>query len=168
VIELTVNGTTHRFEGDPETPLLWYLRDELGLVGTRFGCGAALCGCCTVHIRDQAARSCCITIGDVEGRPIKTIEGLGAAEPHALQKAWIELDVPQCGYCQSGQLMQAAALLLANPDPSDRDIDEAMSGNICGCGTYPKIRSAIKNAARELAGREDRSEVEPSAGRTMR
>ncbi len=147
MIELVINGESHRFEGDPETPLLWVLRDELGLMGTRFGCGAALCGCCTVHVGAEAARSCSITVGDLAGKSVTTIEGLGQHGPHALQTAWIELDVPQCGYCQSGQIMQAAALLAATPHPTDSDIDDAMSGNICRCGTYPRIRAAIKQAA---------------------
>jgi isoquinoline 1-oxidoreductase subunit alpha len=150
MIKLTVNGAPHEFDGDPDTPLLWYLRDEIGLTGTRFGCGAALCGCCTVHVDDQATRSCSIRIGELDGRAVKTIEGLGARGLHVLQQAWIELDVPQCGYCQSGQLMQAAALLAGNPNPSDIDIDEAMSGNICRCGTYLQIRAAIKQAAAKL------------------
>ena len=143
---LTINGVAYHFDGDPETPLLWYLRDEIGLTGTRFGCGAALCGCCTVHIDDAATRSCSITVGELEGRSVRTIEDLGTKNLHVLQQAWIELDVPQCGYCQSGQLMQAAALLAANSDPSDDDIDEAMSGNICRCGTYLRIKAAIKRA----------------------
>ena len=126
---------------------MWYLRDELGLTGTRFGCGAGLCGACTVHVDDRATRSCCITLGDLEGTQIRTIEGLTEEGPHRLQEAWIDLDVPQCGYCQSGQIMQAAALLAVNSTPNDRDIDEAMSGNICRCGTYPRIRTAIKQAA---------------------
>jgi isoquinoline 1-oxidoreductase subunit alpha len=147
MVELTVNKTPHRFEGDPDLPLLWYLRDELGLMGTRLGCGAALCGCCTVHVDGEAVRSCNITLGDLQGKSISTIEGLSANGPHPLQQAWIELQVPQCGYCQSGQLMQAAALLATNGDPSDEDIEQAMSGNICRCGTYPRIRAAIKQAA---------------------
>ena len=144
---LTINGLMHRYDGDPDLPLLWYLRDELGLTGTRFGCGASLCGCCTVHVDQVATRSCCVTLGELEGAVITTIEGLGANGLHPLQTAWIELDVPQCGYCQSGQIMQAAALLAVNDRPSDQDIDEAMSGNICRCGTYPRIRAAIKQAA---------------------
>ena len=147
MIQLTVNGDPYRFDGDPDTPLLWYLRDELGLMGTRFGCGAALCGCCTVHVGQNAARSCSITVGDLDGKSVLTIEGLSRNGPHVLQKAWIDLDVPQCGYCQSGQIMQAAALLAATPNPTDSDIDDAMSGNICRCGTYPRIRAAIKQAA---------------------
>ena len=153
MVELSINGTKHRFDGDPMTPLLWYLRDDLGLMGTRFGCGAALCGCCTVHVGADATRSCSVFMSDLDGASITTIEGLGASGPHPLQKAWIDLDVPQCGYCQSGQLMQAAALLAANPQPSDSEIDEAMSGNICRCGTYPRIRAAIKQVAAESSGR---------------
>ena len=145
--ELTVNGTRHRFDGDPQTPLLWYLRDELALSGTRFGCGAGLCGCCTVHIDGAAARACAVAVGDIDGKAVTTIEGLGGNFLHPLQKAWIDLDVPQCGYCQSGQIMQAAALLAGNPAPTDPDIDDAMSGNICRCGTYPRIRAAIKAVA---------------------
>lgn len=147
-MNLTVNGVSHAYDGDPEQPLLWYLRDELGLTGTRFGCGAGLCGACTVHVDGAATRSCCITLGELAGGAVKTIEGLTAEGPHPLQMAWIDLDVPQCGYCQSGQIMQAAALLAVNDKPSDRDIDEAMSGNICRCGTYPRIRAAIEQVAR--------------------
>lgn len=150
MIELSINHVQHRFDGDPDTPLLWYLRDEIGLMGTRFGCGAALCGCCTVHIDNEAARSCSVTVGDLNGKSVVTIEGLGAGGLHVLQKAWIEFDVPQCGYCQSGQIMQAAALLANNSDPTDADIDEAMSGNICRCGTYLRIRAAIRQAAQNL------------------
>ncbi len=145
--ELTVNGTRHRFDGDKLTPLLWYLRDELALSGTRFGCGAGLCGCCTVHIDGAAARACSVAVGDIDGKVVTTIEGLGGNVLHPLQKAWVQLDVPQCGYCQSGQIMQAAALLAGNPAPTDPDIDDAMSGNICRCGTYPRIRAAIKAVA---------------------
>lgn len=147
MIELAVNGVRHRFEGDPATPLLWFLRDELGLTGTRFGCGAGLCGCCTVHIGTDAARSCSVALSDLNGATITTIEGLGVDGLHPLQRAWIDHAVPQCGYCQSGQLMQAAALLAQKPHPTDADIDEAMSGNLCRCGTYPRIRAAIKQAA---------------------
>jgi isoquinoline 1-oxidoreductase subunit alpha len=162
---LTINNKTHVFDGDPDTPLLWYLRDEIGLTGTRFGCGAALCGCCTVHVDGEAARSCSITMGDLGGKSITTIEGLGRGGLHALQRAWLDIDVPQCGYCQSGQLMQAAALLAVNADPSDEEIDEAMSGNICRCGTYPRIRKAIKQAAREsrASGQERRASAAPES-----
>ncbi len=149
MIILKVNGVDRHFEGDPETPLLWYLRDELGLKGTRFGCGAALCGCCTVHVGADAVRSCGVAIGDLHGSAITTIEGLSAKGPHPLQTAWIANNVPQCGYCQSGQIMQAAALLASNPKPTDGDIDQAMAGNICRCGTYPRIRAAIKQASRQ-------------------
>lgn len=147
MIELTVNGESRRFEGDPDTPLLWYLRDDIGLTGTRFGCGAALCGCCTVHVGSEAVRSCVTTMADLKGASVTTIEGLGAKGLHPLQVAWIDLDVPQCGYCQSGQIMQAAALLAANPKPKDDDIQSAMSGNLCRCGAYSRIHAAIKQAA---------------------
>jgi isoquinoline 1-oxidoreductase subunit alpha len=147
MITLTVNGTLHSYIGDPDQPLLWYLRDELGLLGTRFGCGAALCGACTVHVNAIATRSCSIPMVELEGASVKTIEGLTADGPHPLQQAWIDLDVPQCGYCQSGQIMQAAALLAVNQRPSDADIDQVMSGNVCRCGTYPRIRAAIKQVA---------------------
>jgi isoquinoline 1-oxidoreductase subunit alpha len=150
MIEITVNDKAYRFGGDPEMPLLWFLRDEIGLTGTRFGCGAALCGCCTVHVDNDAVRSCSMTMQDVGGKSVTTIEGLGHGGLHALQEAWLDIDVPQCGYCQSGQLMQAAALLAVNSDPSDDQIDEAMAGNVCRCGTYPRIRQAIKQAASAL------------------
>jgi isoquinoline 1-oxidoreductase alpha subunit len=147
MVELTINGKTHRVDTGLDTPLLWYLRDELGLTGTRFGCGAGLCGCCTVHVNNEATRACSITLGDLNGSSVTTIEQLSANGLHPLQQAWIDLQVPQCGYCQSGQIMQAAALLAENPKPSDADIDAAMSGNICRCGTYPRIRAAIKQVA---------------------
>jgi len=153
MIELRLNGTEHKVEADPDTPLLWVLRDHLGLTGTRYGCGAALCGCCTVHVNGEAMRSCITPLGSLEGAEVITIEGLGAREPHPLQRAWIEHDVAQCGYCQSGQIMQAAALLQAQPDPSDEDIDNVMSGNLCRCGTYRSIRAAIKTAAAMMRGR---------------
>jgi isoquinoline 1-oxidoreductase alpha subunit len=146
MIDVVVNGISHRFDGDPATPLLWFLRDELGLVGTRFGCGAGLCGCCTVHVGGDAVRSCGIALSELDGA-VTTIEGLGANGLHELQHAWIAHAVAQCGYCQSGQLMQAAALLAAKPHPSDAEIDEAMAGNLCRCGTYPRIRAAIKAAS---------------------
>jgi isoquinoline 1-oxidoreductase subunit alpha len=151
MIELTVNGVRRSFDGNPELPLLWYLRDVLGLTGTKFGCGMALCGCCTVHLNGKAIRSCVTTIQSVAGASVLTIEGLGAQGLHPVQKAWIEINVPQCGYCQPGQIMQAAALLKSNPHPTDADIDDAMSGNICRCGTYQRIRSAIKAAAKEVS-----------------
>ncbi|BDV42930.1 oxidoreductase [Geotalea uraniireducens] len=146
-ITFMVNGTSHAFTGDPEMPLLWYLRDELQLTGTKFGCGQGLCGACTVHLDGEAVRSCITPMKLVAGKKVVTIEGLGASGDHPLQKAWRELEVPQCGYCQSGQLMQAAALLRDTPRPSDREIDEAMAGNLCRCGTYQRIRQGIKRAA---------------------
>jgi isoquinoline 1-oxidoreductase subunit alpha len=145
---ITVNGLPRRPVSAGDTPLLWYLRDELGLTGTRFGCGAGLCGCCTVHVDGKAVRSCLERIDGLGGKQVTTIEQLSSNGLHPLQEAWIALQVPQCGYCQSGQIMQAAALLLENPDPSDADIDAAMSGNICRCGTYPRIRAAIKRVAK--------------------
>ena len=162
---LTINNKKYVFDGDLDTPLLWYLRDEIGLTGTRFGCGAALCGCCTVHVDGEAARSCSITMGDLSGKSVTTIEGLGRGGLHALQRAWLDVDVPQCGYCQSGQLMQAAALLAVKADPSDEEIDEAMAGNICRCGTYPRIRKAIKQAATELraSGQDRRASAAPES-----
>ena len=147
MIEITVNGALRRVESAPNTPLLWVLRDELGLRGTRFGCGAGLCGCCTVHMDGRAIRSCGITVGDVGHQLVNTIEHLSTNGLHPLQEAWIKLEVPQCGYCQSGQIMQAAALLAQTPKPTDADIDAAMSGNLCRCGTYQLIRAAIKLAA---------------------
>lgn len=146
----TVNGVSHTFNGDPDTPLLWYLRDIAGMTGTKFGCGQALCGACTVHLDGMAVRSCQTAVGDIDGAGIITIEGLSPDGSHPVQKAWRELNVVQCGYCQSGQIMQAAALLSETPAPTDADIDAAMSGNICRCGTYPRIRAAIKLAAREV------------------
>jgi isoquinoline 1-oxidoreductase alpha subunit len=147
MISFKVNGQEKSFEGDPETPLLWYLRDIAGLTGTKFGCGEALCGACTVHVGGAAARSCQTAMSDVSGQEVVTIEGLSPNGTHPLQAAWRELNVPQCGYCQAGQIMQAADLLKNTPHPSDADIDNAMSGNICRCGTYPRIRAAIKRAA---------------------
>jgi len=149
MLALTVNGVAHTLDIEPETPMLWVIRDELGLTGTKFGCGIAQCGACTVHVDGEAVRSCQLQAGDAVGKKIVTIEGLGAKSLHAVQKAWIEADVPQCGYCQSGQIMAAASLLAANADPSDADIDDAMT-NICRCGTYPRIRAALHRAA-ELA-----------------
>lgn len=150
---LTINGTTHEIEVDPDTPLLWVLRDSLGLVGTKFGCGIAQCGACTVHINGTALRSCSLPVSSVSDANIVTIEGLAPSEDklHALQAAWIELDVAQCGYCQAGQIMSAAALLAQIPKPSDADVDAAMAGNICRCGTYIRIKNAIHRAAEELA-----------------
>ncbi len=143
----TVNGKSHKFDGDPETPLLWYLRDVAALTGTKFGCGQALCGACTIHVDGAAVRSCQTRVGDVEGAAIITIEGLSTDGMHPVQVAWRELNVAQCGYCQSGQIMQAVSLLKDTPKPTDADIDGAMSGNICRCGAYPRIRAAIKHAA---------------------
>src|ERR1700676_1500688 len=147
MIQLKINGINHSFDGDPDMPLLWYLRDELHLTGTKFGCGMALCGACTVHDKGRAIRSCITPMSAAAGKEITTIEGLSAHGLHPVQKAWIELNVPQCGYCQSGQIMQAASLLSSKPKPTDADIDEAMSGNICRCGCFNRIRSAMKAAA---------------------
>jgi isoquinoline 1-oxidoreductase subunit alpha len=146
-MNVTVNGKTRQFEGEAEMPLLWFLRDELQLTGTKFGCGMGLCGACTVHIDGQAARSCVTPMSTVADKKITTIEGLSLTGDHPLQKAWQTCNVPQCGYCQSGQIMQAAAMLRSKPKPTDRDIDESMQGNICRCGTYQRIRQAIKLAA---------------------
>ena len=148
MISITVNGLPRHPASEGDTPLLWYLRDELDLTGTRFGCGAGLCGCCTVHVDGKAVRSCQKRLQDLGGAYVTTIEQLSVNGLHPLQQAWIDLQVPQCGYCQSGQIMQAAALLSENADPSDLDIDAAMSGNICRCGTYPRIRAAIKRVAK--------------------
>jgi len=143
MIKLTINNRAHSFDGDPAMPLLWYLRDDLGLTGTKFGCGAGLCGACTVIRDGEAVRSCSITMKDLAGKRVTTIEGLSANGTHPLQKAWMQANVPQCGYCQAGQIMQAAALLRKKPKPTDQDIDSAMEGNICRCGTYQRIRAAI-------------------------
>jgi isoquinoline 1-oxidoreductase subunit alpha len=145
--KLIVNGKTVAVEAEPDVPLLWVLRETLGLTGTKFGCGMALCGACTVHLDGVAIRSCVTPVSEVEGKRVTTIEGLSADGSGELHKAWIEEDVPQCGYCQSGQIMSAAALLQKKPKPSDRDIDDAMAGNICRCGTYDRIRKAIHRAA---------------------
>lgn len=150
-IELTVNGQVHRLEADPDMPLLWALRDHLALTGTKFGCGMSLCGACTVHIEGQPTRSCITPLSAAAGKHITTIEGLSTPAGRAVQQAWIDLNVPQCGYCQSGQIMSAAALLASNPHPSDADIDGAMAGNICRCATYVRIRQAIHRAATTLA-----------------
>ena len=151
MIRLKVNGIERSFQGDPQMPLLWYLRDVLGLTGTKYGCGMALCGACTVHKDGKAIRSCVTRMGALAGSSIETIEHLSAAGLHPVQKAWIAHNVPQCGYCQSGQIMQAAALLQTKPHPTDQEIEDAMSGNICRCGTYDRIRAAIKAAAGERA-----------------
>jgi isoquinoline 1-oxidoreductase subunit alpha len=147
MISLTVNGTSQHVDVSPDTPLLWVLRDNLGLTGTKYGCGMALCGACTVHVDGQATRSCVMPISAAAGKSVLTIEGLSHDGSHPLQQAWIAEEVPQCGYCQSGQIMAAAVLLRENPRPSDADIDDAMSGNICRCGTYQRIRRAIHRAA---------------------
>ena len=150
MIELKINGASHSFDGDPAMPLLWYLRDVAGLTGTKFGCGIALCGACTVHQNGKAIRSCVTSMKDAAGSEITTIEGLSATGLHPVQKAWMEINVPQCGYCQSGQIMQAVSLLSANKNPSDAEIEQAMAGNICRCGTYQRIRAAIHAAAKEV------------------
>ena len=147
-LKLTINGESHDLSHvDPETPLLWALRDFLGLVGTKYGCGIAQCGACTVWLDNEPTRACQLPVGQLAGRSVMTIEGLGAESLHPVQQAWIAQDVAQCGYCQAGQIMAAAALLARNPNPSDADIDTAMAGNICRCGTYVRIREAIKTAA---------------------
>lgn len=147
---LTINGARHDVDLPEDVPLLWVLRDELGLTGTKFGCGVAACGACTVHVNGEAVRSCQVTLGDVDG-DVTTIEGIGGPDAMAkIQQAWVDHQVAQCGYCQSGQIMQAAALLAENPAPSDDDIDEAMSGNLCRCGTYPRIRAAVHSAAKMM------------------
>lgn len=148
-ISLIINGKSQVILADPSTPLLWVLRDELGLVGTKFGCGIASCGACTVHVEGVATRSCILPVASLAGKNITTIEGLSENGDHPVQVAWLENDVPQCGYCQSGQIMSAAALLAQNASPSDEDIDNAMMGNICRCGTYVRIKSAIKQAAKK-------------------
>jgi isoquinoline 1-oxidoreductase subunit alpha len=147
MIQFKVNGVDRSFDGDPEMPLLWYLRDILGLTGTKFGCGIALCGACTVHKNGEAIRSCVAATRDMAGTEIMTIEGLGQNGLHPVQKAWMQVNVPQCGYCQPGQIMQAAAFLNGKKNVTDQQIDEAMAGNICRCGTYQRIRAAIKAAA---------------------
>ena len=147
MITLNINNKNYNVDVDPETPLLWVLRDTLGLVGTKYGCGIAQCGACTVHLNGQAARSCVTKVSSAVGRKVVTIEGLAEKSDHPLQKAWIEVDVPQCGYCQSGQIMSAAVLLRENKNPTEKDIDAAMAGNLCRCGTYLRIRKAIQLAA---------------------
>ena len=151
MVRFKVNGKEQMFDGDPEMPLLWYLRDILGLTGTKFGCGMALCGACTVLQNGKAIRSCSKQMGTMEGLEITTIESLSVNGPHVVQKAWAEVNVPQCGYCQPGQIMQAVSLLSSKPQPTDDDIDSVMAGNICRCGIYQRIRAAIKEAARETA-----------------
>ena len=147
MIKLTLNGQAKEIDVADDTPLLWVLRDTLGLTGTKFGCGVALCGACTVHVDGQPIRSCVTPVSAIAGKSVTSIEGLSNDRSHPVQRAWIELEVPQCGYCQSGQIMAAAALLAKTPNPSDADIDTAMAGNICRCGTYVRIRKAIHRAA---------------------
>lgn len=149
MLTLNINGKAARVDADLDTPLLWVLRDILQMTGTKFGCGMGLCGTCTVHLDGVAVRSCLLRVGDINGQAITTIEGLSSDGMHPVQVAWRELNVAQCGYCQSGQIMQAVSLLKTTPKPNDQDIDAAMSGNICRCGTYPRIRAAIKRAAEE-------------------
>ncbi len=164
-IRLNINGKVQTVDASPDMPLLWALRDLLGLTGTKYGCGMALCGACTVHINSEAARSCSTTVASAVGKKITTIEGLSPDLGHPLQQAWMQVNVPQCGYCQSGQLMQAAALLKQKPKPSDADIDSAMKGNICRCGTYQRIREAIKLAAQKT---DNRKPVSGTANGTRR
>ena len=152
-MKITVNGTPHELDVEDDMPLLWVLRDELGVTGVKYGCGVAQCGACTVHVDGVAVRSCSMRLKQAEGKEITTIEGLGSPEAlHAVQEAWIEEQVAQCGYCQSGQIMAAASFLDRNYEPTDEDIDRAMSANLCRCGTYPKIRAAVKKAAAKLNG----------------
>jgi isoquinoline 1-oxidoreductase alpha subunit len=150
MVNLTINGTKHTVDADPDMPLLWALRDLLNLTGTKYGCGIAACGACTVHLDGQPVRSCQTPISDAAGKAVTTIEGVRGQVAEAVQGAWIKLDVPQCGYCQSGQIMSAIGLLSENRKPSDADIDEAMSGNLCRCATYQRIRGAVKEAAKTL------------------
>jgi isoquinoline 1-oxidoreductase alpha subunit len=145
--KLSVNGEERSFDGDPSMPLLWYLRDEMALTGTKFGCGVGLCGACTVHVEGEAMRSCTVPMSDVEGKSVTTIEGLDANNKHRVQLAWQELSVPQCGYCQTGQIMQAVALLNEKPSPTDEEISSAMSGNLCRCGCYQRIHAAVRAAS---------------------
>ncbi|MGN7513722.1 MAG: (2Fe-2S)-binding protein [Allomuricauda sp.] len=144
---LNINGENHEVEADPSTPMLWVLRDHLNLVGTKYGCGIAQCGACTIHLEGTATRACMLTVASMGNQQITTIEGLSEEGDHPVQKAWLEVDVPQCGYCQAGQIMTAAALLDKNPNPTDNEIEMAMNGNICRCGTYTRIKKAVKLAA---------------------
>lgn len=150
IFNLNINGKSMQVDVDPATPVLWVLRDHLALVGTKYGCGVAACGACTIHLDGNAVRSCIMPVSSVGGSKITTIEGLSENGDHPVQKAWLEHDVPQCGYCQAGQIMSASALLSNNPNPSDEDIDNAMNGNICRCGTYLRIKAAVKTAAQNL------------------
>lgn len=147
MITLKVNGVEQRFDGDPDTPLLWFVRDEVGLTGTKFGCGSGLCGACTVHLDGAAVRGCQTTVAEAAGKSVTTIEGLSPTGDHPVQQAWRDLNVPQCGYCQSGQIMQASALLAATPNPSDQQIIDSMQGNICRCGCYQRIVDAVRAAS---------------------
>lgn len=167
MIKLKVNGVSREFDGEPDMPLLWYLRDELQLMGTKYGCGAGLCGACTVHVNGSATRSCLIPMQSLAGKMVVTIEGLSAKADHPAQEAWRQANVPQCGYCQSGQIMQAAALLKQKPKPTDADIDSAMKGNICRCGTYQRIREAIKIAASKTPASSPPSSKPAAAKRTV-
>jgi isoquinoline 1-oxidoreductase alpha subunit len=151
MVRFKLNGTEMTYDGDPAMPLLWYLRDIAGFTGTKFGCGMSMCGACTVHRNGHAVRSCSVAMDQINGASITTIEGISAQGLHPVQKAWMEIKVPQCGYCQTGQIMQAIALLKERPNPSDSDIDEVMAGNLCRCGTYQRIRAAIHQAAKEMA-----------------
>jgi isoquinoline 1-oxidoreductase alpha subunit len=154
MITLHVNGQAHSIDVPPDVPLLWVLREELGLTGTKYGCGMALCGACTVHVDDEPVRACVVRVGEADGKRVTTIEGLGSgANLHPVQRAWVEENVPQCGYCQSGQIMSTVALLRARPKPTDRDIDAALSANLCRCGTYQRVRRAVHRAA-DLLGAE--------------
>ena len=150
MVSVKINGINRRFHGDPNMPLLWYVRDELGLTGTKFGCGMALCGACTVHVDGVAVRGCVTPVSYADGREVTTIEGLDSEGNHPVQRAWRAHNVPQCGYCQSGQIMSAASLLNQNPDPSDDEIVAGMAGNICRCGTYQRIFAAVRTAAQEV------------------
>ena len=150
MISMKINGVSRQFHGDSGMPLLWYVRDELGLTGSKFGCGAALCGACTMHVDGEAVRSCVTPVSEADGKDVTTIEGLDADGNHPVQRAWRAHNVPQCGYCQSGQIMSAAALLNENPDPSDEEIVDGMAGNVCRCGTYQRIFSAVRTAAEEV------------------
>src|ERR1700731_2945045 len=161
---LSINGESHTVDAPPDMPLLWVLRDLVGLTGTKFGCGIAQCGACTVHLNGQAIRSCITPVSNVANKTVTTIEGLSADNSHPVQSAWIELDVPQCGYCQSGQIMQATSLLAKIPQPTDADIDEVMKGNICRCGTYQDLRKAIHRAANIMATKNKRAAPAPQGG----
>ena len=164
MISFIVNKRRVSVDVDPATPLLWVLRDNLGLTGTKYGCGMAQCGACTVHIGGQAVRSCVAPVSRAAGKEVTTIEGLSPDLSHPLQRAWLEIDVPQCGYCQSGQIMSAAVLLKEIPHPSDDDIDQALTGNICRCGTYPRIRRAVHRAAEMMAERPPGAKPRPKPG----